>query len=250
MSKMKKKSIELLVLPVLIVLTVIVPGNAQQFNSDNYLTMPHGTCTFVLTGGQRNAGFVNSFALLPRWEFFVQGTLFWSQESQHIPQHFTTNIYAKYMPYENEEKTAGVGVFLGSGRSPSYYSETELLARHTNIWTAVAVTIPFIGNMFSWDIMPGGMVDFDYGNNKKTAWGFTYSSRMAIYKIIPESAIVGEIYGTAGEQYSKPEYKIGIRWEPNDTVIPAITYGSAMDGTRAAGFEIGVMIFSPQFLKL
>jgi len=226
------------------------PSNAQQFNSDNYLTMPHGTCTMILTAGQRNAGFIESFALFPRWEFFAQATLFWAKESENIPQHFSTNIYAKYMPYENEEKTAGVGVFLGNGRSPFYYSETELLARHTNIWTAVAVTIPFIDNMFSWDIMPGGMVDFDYGNNKKTAWGFTYSTRIAVYKIIPQSAIVGEIYGTAGEQYSKPEYKIGIRWEPNNTFVPAITYGSAIDGTRAAGFEIGVMIFSPQFLKL
>ena len=47
--------------------------------------------------------------------------------------------------------------------------------------------------------MPGGMVDFDYGNNKKTAWGFTYTTRLAIYKVIPQSAIVGEYYGTAGE---------------------------------------------------
>ena len=223
---------------------------AQQFNTDNYLTMPHGTGTFVLTAGQRNSGFVNSFALLPRWEFFAQGTLYWSNESEQIPQHFTTNLYAKYMPYENEEKTAGVGVFLGYGVSPSYYDRTELLARHTNFWTAVAATIPFFDNMISWDIMPGGMVDFDYGNNKKTAWGFTYSTRIAVYKIIPQSAIVGEIYGTTGELHSEAEYRIGIRWEPNNTVIPAITYGTGVEGSPGPGFEIGVMIFSPPFLKL
>ena len=44
-----------------------------------------------------------------------------AKESENIPQHFSTNIYAKYMPYENEEKTAGVGVFLGNGRSPFYF---------------------------------------------------------------------------------------------------------------------------------
>ena len=94
------------------------------------------------------------------------------------------------------------------------------------------------------------MVDFDYGSNKKTAWGFTYSTRLAVYKIIPQSAIVGEIYGTAGELYSEPEYKIGIRWEPNNTVVPAITYGSELNGNPGPGFEIGVVIFSPPFLKL
>ena len=88
-------------------------GLAQQFNTDNYLTMPHGTSTFVLTVGERNATFINSFALIQNWEFFAQATLYWPNESQQIPQHFTTNVYAKYMPYENEEKTAGVGVFLG-----------------------------------------------------------------------------------------------------------------------------------------
>lgn len=225
-------------------------GLAQQFNTDNYLTMPHGTSTICLTVGERNATFINSFALIQNWEFFAQATLYWPNESQQIPQHFTTNVYAKYMPYENEEKTAGVGVFLGYGVSPFYYDQTELLARHSNFWTAVAVTIPFLDNTFSWDIMPGGMVDFDYANNKKTAWGFTYSTRLAVYKIIPQSAIVGEIYGTAGELSSEPEYKIGIRWEPNNTVIPAISYSSAVNGTPGAGFEIGVVIFSPPFLKL
>jgi len=247
---MKKTTNAILFLCILIVLTFEISVNAQQFNTDNYLTMPHGTGTFVLTAGQRNAAIINSFALIPRWEFFAQATLYWSNESQDIPQHFTTNVYAKYMPYENKEKTAGVGVFLGYGVSPFYYDKTALLARHTNLWTAVAGTIPFFNNMIFWDIMPGGMVDFDYGNNKKTAWGFTYSTRIAIYKIIPQSAIVGEIYGTAGELYSEAEYKVGIRWEPNNTVIPAITYGAGVDGSSGPGFEIGVVIYTPQFLKL
>ena len=223
---------------------------AQQFNSDNYLTMPHGTCTFVLTAGQRNATFVNSFALIQNWEFFMQANLYWENKNQNISQHFTTTFYAKYMFYENKEKTGGFAMFLGGGKSPGYFNKNQFLNRHTNLWTAAPITIPFFDNILSWDIMPGGIVDFDYGNNKKTAWGFTYSTRLAIYKIIPQSAIVGEYYGTAGELYSEPEYKVGIRWEPNDTIVPAITYGSAINGTRAPGFEIGVVIFTPRFLKL
>ena len=223
---------------------------AQQFNTDNYLTMPQGTCTFVLTAGQRNATFINSFALIQNWEFFAQANLYWEDKDQNLPQHFTTNLYFKYMFYENKNKTGGFAAFLGYGQAPGYYNQSQFLDRHTNIWTAVPITIPFFDNMISWDLMPGGMVDFDYGNNKKTAWGFSYSTRLAIYKIIPQSAIVGEYYGTAGELYSEPEYKVGIRWEPNDTVIPAITYGSAIDGLSGPGFEIGVVIFTPRFLKL
>jgi hypothetical protein len=60
--------------------------------------------------------------------------------------------------------------------------------------------------------MPGALVDLDYGNNKETAWGFTYSTRIAVYKVIPQTAIVAEVYGTEGKAYSKPECKVGLRW--------------------------------------
>lgn len=232
----------------LILLSVM--GKAQQFNTDNYFTMPHGTCTFVLTAGQRNATFINSFALVQNWEFFAQANLYWENQDNNLSQHFTTTLYMKYMFYENAEKTGGFAAFLGYGKAPGYYEQSEFLYRHTNIWTAVPITIPLFNNVLSWDIMPGGMVDFDYGNSKEAAWGFTYSTRMAIYKIIPECAIVGEYYGAAGELYSTPEYKAGIRWEPNETVVSALTYGSAIEGLSGPGFEIGVVIFSPPFLKL
>ena len=236
--------------PIILLFLLSGSGLAQQFNTDNYLAMPHGTATFVLTTGERNATFINSFALIQNWEFFAQANLYWENRELELSQHFTTTVYFKYMFYENSDKTGGFAAFLGYGESPGYHDQTQFLDRHTNLWTAVPITIPFFENTFSWDIMPGGMVDFDYGNNKKTAWGFTYTTRLAIYKVIPQSAIVGEYYGTAGELYSEPEYKIGIRWEPNNTVVPAISYGSAINGMRAAGFEIGIVIYSPQFLKL
>ena len=97
--------------------------------------------------------------------------------------------------------------------------------------------------------MPEGMVDFEYGDQKIIAWGFTYSTRVSIYKIIPKTAIVGEVYGTAGELFPAAEYKVGLRWEPNDFIVPAITYGGCFDGSRGAGLEIGVLIFAPPFLR-
>jgi len=224
-------------------------AQAQQFNSDNYLTMPHGTGTFILTAGERNATMYSVFAVLPGVELNFQTSLFWEDKSANSPQHFTTNIFGKYMFWVNKAKNGGAAIFLGIGKSPGFFSESEYSAMQKNYWTALPVTFPLFNNTISWDIMPGAMVNFDYGNNGETAWGFTYSTRIAIYKVIPKTAIVGELYGTEGEAYSKPEYKVGLRWEPNSYIVPAITYGACFDGSPGAGFELGVMIFTPQFLK-
>lgn len=222
---------------------------AQQYNTDNYLTMPHGTGTFVLTTGERNASMYSTFTLLPRFELNFQSSMFWADESLNTSQFFSLNVFGKYMFWVNEANTGGAAVFLGVGKSPGFYTQDGYSALHKNYWTAVPFTIPFFNNTISWDIMPGALVDLDYGNNKETAWGFTYSTRVAVYKIIPQTAIVGEFYGTEGKAYSKPEYKVGLRWEPNSYIVPAISYGGCFDGSPGAGLEIGVVIFTPQFLK-
>lgn len=226
-------------------------GKAQQFNTDNYLTMPHGTETVVLTVGSRNAGFAASYALLPNFEFFTQGFLFWEDEDFKTPQHFNLLLYAKYQFWENAAKNGGGGVFLGLGKTPGYWQETELIQTHRNIWTAVPVTFPLFNNTLSLDVMPGLTYDWSNATGEGDAWGFTYSTRLAIYKVIPETAIVAEVFGTEGDLYSQPEYKVGLRWEPNDTIVPAISYGGNINGDKGgARFEIGVMIFSPPFLKI
>lgn len=232
-----------------ILFIVKMPVDAQQFNSDNYLTMPHGTGTTVLTGGQRNSTMYAIFAVAPKIEINFCTNLFWENESKSIPQHFSTNIFGKYMFWVNEANNGGAAIFLGIGKSPGYYNAEGYSAFQKNYWTALPVTFPFFNNTLSWDIMPGALVNFDHGNSNSTAWGFTWSSRLAIYKVIPKTAIVGEVYGTEGQASSKPEYKVGLRWEPNSYIIPAISYGACFDGSPGAGFEIGVMIFTPQFLK-
>lgn len=230
----------------LFIVSTTTPVMAQQFNTDNYVTMPYGTETVVLTSGLRNSGFAASYALLPDFEFFTQGFLFWDNEDQQTPQHFNLLLYAKYQFWENKEKNGGGAVFLGMGKSPSYWQNTEFIQTDENIWTAVPVTIPLFRNTLSWDIMPG--VTYDWTSS---SWGFTYSTRLALYKVIPKTAIVAEAFGTEGQLYSKPEYRIGLRWEPNDKIVPAITYGGYFDGTKGASrFEIGVIIISPSFLKI
>lgn len=223
---------------------------AQQFNSDNYLTMPHGTVSTTLTAGVRNSGVIASFALIPNFEFFAQATLFNENTSLEIPSHFTTTVYAKYMFWVNEAKNGGGGVFLGIGKSPGFWTETQFQALHENVWTSVAVTFPFFNNKISWDLMPGLIYDWRSDSDTSGSWGFTYSTRVAVYGIVPKSALVGEIYGTEGSLFSPMEYKVGIRWEPNSTIIPAITYGNTFSGSgQGARLEIGVTIFSPTFLK-
>jgi len=247
MKKMMQKPIKIVVFIVLLLSVSAV--NAQQYNTDNYLTMPHGTGTFVLTTGERNATMYSTFTLLPRFELNFQSSLFWADEDLNTSQFFSLNVFGKYMFWVNEANTGGGAVFLGIGKSPGFFTQDGYSALHKNYWTAVPFTIPFFNNTISWDIMPGALVDFDYGNNKETAWGFTYSTRVAVYKVIPQTAIVGEFYGTEGQAYSKPEYKVGLRWEPNSYIVPAISYGGCFDGSPGAGLEIGVIIFSPQFLK-
>ncbi len=222
---------------------------AQQFNTDNYLTMSHGTTTVTMTAGGRNSGAILSFALVPRWEFFIQPTLFWENEKELVPQHFNVQGYAKYMFWVNKENNGGGAVFLGFGKSPGYWEETQFLKSHRNIWTAVPITLALFDNTISWDLMPGALLDWSNTEIGNATFGFTYSTRVAVYKIIPKSAIVGEVFGTAGSAYSRPEYKIGFRWEPNYTIIPAISYGGTFDGTSGARLEIGVTIFTPQYLR-
>ena len=141
--------------------------SAQQYNSDNYLVMPHGIGTIVLTTGERNVSFVTSLALIPKFEFAVAGYLFWDDQTTQSPQHFTTSLYAKYSVWVNKENNGGLAAFLGLGNSPSYYEQTQFVDLHKNYWTAIAFTLPLFNNKLSWDLFPGAIVDIDYGEDSE-----------------------------------------------------------------------------------
>jgi len=222
-------------------------AEAQQFNTDNYLAMPHGTGTFLLTYGQHYAVLMSSFALARNWEFFAGATLY-RNSGEDSTDRFSTTLYAKYMFYENQTKNGGFALMGGTGGFPGYLEQGELVGSYKTYWIAAPLTVPLVKGRLLWDIMPGGVVNTDWGSAKTTASAFTYSTRVALYGIIPKSAIVGEVFGAAGTAHSDPEFKAGIRWEPNYNVTVAATYGSALNGSEGAGFEIGVMIFTPRFL--
>lgn len=223
-------------------------AQAQQFNTDNYLSMPYGTATFLITHGARNSTVITSFSLAPKWEFFATANLYWKRGEEQATEHFSTNLYAKRMFYENAAQNGGFAVMGGVGNNPAYYKRGEITNSFETFWASAPLSLPFAKGLLLLDIMPGFQVDFDRGVSKATSTSFTHSTRLAVYHIVPQSAIVGEVYGSVGSGFSNGEYKAGVRWEPNKSFALAVTYGHGLDGSPGAGFEVGFMLFTPRFL--
>ena len=51
------------VLLFILIVVISFQAKGQQFNSDNYLSKPHGVATLILTYGQRNSMLMNTFSL-------------------------------------------------------------------------------------------------------------------------------------------------------------------------------------------
>jgi len=223
-------------------------AEAQQFNSDSYLSKPHGMATIILTYGQRNSMFMNTFSLLPRWEFTAAVYAYDDDRNPSTDDGYSTSFYAKYMFYENRAKTGGFAVKAGTGLDPGVLDEENRLKdAFRTFWTNAPATIPLFDNKLSWDIMPGASVSTDFGPENTTEWLFTYATRLAWYPTNPTWSIVGEVVGAKGEGTALPEYRVGLRWEPNQHAVFAISYDGELEGGDGAGGEIGMMLFSPPF---
>ena len=222
---------------------------SQQFVTDGYVTMPYGTANLLFTAGERSSTVLPSLGLLHNWEFFLGASLINKDKDRGAEDHFATILMAKWMFYENANKTGGAAITFGTGSNPAYYVKNRQIESFRNYSAVGDFTLPLFNNLISWDLNPGVLLDFNRNNDSnKATWGFTYASRIAIYKIIPKTAIVGEIYGAMGEASSNPEYRFGLRFEGSSKVVPAITFGNSLNGSKGPGFEIGLMIFSSPFL--
>jgi hypothetical protein len=225
------------------------PALAQQFNSDSYISKPHGMATVILTTGEHTTMFMTTFSLFPNWEFTAAAYLFNTDADKKTAEGNQLSLYAKYMFYENKEKTGGFAVKGGMGMKPSYILDgSGYQTSSQTLWMNAPATIPFFDNRLSWDIMPGWSATLNSEGSGKAAWAFTYSTRLAWYPTSPKWAIVGEAFGAMGEAKLDPEYRVGLRWEPNAHVNIAVTYGAKFNGSPGSGFEIGAMLFSPPFL--
>jgi hypothetical protein len=234
---------------IIIVMFYSLMIRAQQFNSDSWIAKPHGTITLIPTVGQRSSMLMSTYSLFPNWEFTYAGYLYNKDNDILTDDGRSTALYAKYMFYQNEEETGGASVKFGTGLFPGFIKgESSRDNAFNTYWVNFPSTIPFFNNMLSWDIMPGVSMTREYGPEKEhDQWGFTYSTRLAYYPFSPKWAAVGEVFGQEGQVYAKPEYKIGVRYEPSYHFNWALTYGQEFSGNEGAGIEIGVMIFTPQF---
>ena len=227
------------------------PADAQQFNSDSYLSKPVGMATLILTYGERNTMLMNTFSLLPRWEFTFAGYFYNDDNDRATDDGYSTSLYAKYMFYENQAKTGGFAVKAGTGLDPGYLDvDNRLNDAFKTFWTNAPLTLPLFDNALSWDIMPGASVTLDSGVDETTAWAVTYATRLAWYPTAPTWSLVGEVVGAEGDGTAPPEYRVGLRWEPNQHAVFALTYDEEFGGANGAGFEIGMMLFTPPFFRI
>ena len=226
-------------------------AQAQQFNSDNQWTAPHGVGTLVLTAGQEYSTAIAVAALLPDTEFNIGVTRFKDSPEDRTEAHYSGLFYIKRRLSENEAGNAGSSISFGTGINPSYLSAGEVTDTFQSWFATYDYTMAFRDGQVTWDVMPGVMVNLDQDQEDETAWGFTWSTRAAVYKIIPSSAIVAEVWGTAGEAYAEPAYRFGVRWESPKLVVAA-TYGDSFDGSGSPRFEIGLIYLtdSHRFLCL
>jgi hypothetical protein len=237
----------------LVVMLIILPlfAEGQQFSSDSWLSKKHGTITIIPTFGQRNSMIMNTYSLFPRWEFTIAAYLYNNDGNPLTNDGYSSSFYAKYMIYQNKAETGGIAVKAGTGMFPGYMDgEDRVKDAFKTYWMNVPITLPFNNNKLSWDIMPGTSATINYGDDKTTAWAFTYATRLAWYPIGPKGALVGEVFGAEGQAPALPEYKIGLRWEPSPYAVFAITWGQEFRGNNGAGLEFGVMLFTPPFVCL
>jgi hypothetical protein len=224
---------------------------AQQFNSDSWLSKPHGQMTIIPTFGERSSMLMNTFSLIPRWEFTMAAYLYNADKNTKTDDGYSTSFYAKYMIYENKAMTGGFAIKGGTGTFPgTINSEVREKDAFKTYWMNMPATIPFFENKLSWDLMPGFNMTRNYGFEQTTAWSFTYSTRVAYNPWGPKFSFVGEVFGSEGETGTIPEFKAGLRYDVSQYATFAITYGQEFGGNQGAGLEIGAMLFTPPFVKL
>jgi hypothetical protein len=213
-------------------LLILLPtfAHAQQFYSDNQWTAPHGVGTFIATAGEEYSMLQGVVALFPDWEFNAGVTTYYEDPLNTTERHNTGTFYLKYRISENEQETGGLAVMGGTAVDPSHLEAGVVTDTFKTWWGSLIYTVPFNDGQITWDLMPGFLLDINDSQSDDAAWGFTYSSPVAIYDIIPQSAIVAEVFGTTGEAWSDPRYRFGVRWESKKLIIAA-TYSDAFDGS-------------------
>lgn len=245
------RNVKSIILCCFAIILICYSSTAQQFNSDSWLSKQKGTITIIPTFGQRSSMLMNTYSLFKGWEFTIAAYLYNNDNNPATNDGYSASLYAKYMFYENKAQTGGAAVKFGTGTFPGTIDEHyRVKDAFKTYWMNTPATIPLFNNRISWDLMPGASVTANYDDSSASTFSFTYSTRVAWYPWKPDLSLVGEVFGSTGKTGAIPEYKIGVRWEPSQYAVFALTYGHEFSGSLGAGFEFGVMLFTPPFACL
>ena len=226
-----------------IFLTTSSAATAQQFVGDNQWVAPQGVATIIAAAGQEYALVTPVLALLPEWEFNAQLIHYYDDPRTNTESYTTGSLFVKRRLYQNESETAGYAAIGGFGLFPQHLDRGEVIDAFQSWWAMAVATYAFANNNVLLDLLPGATVNFDHNQSSNTAWGFTYSSSVAVSKCIPQSAKVTEVFGTAGEDSEPLSYRAGVRWESTKLILTA-TYSIAFQSSYGAGFENGLMYYT------
>jgi len=225
------------------------PVMAQQFSGDNQWVAPHGVATFLLTLGQEYSNLMAVAALLPETEFNLGVTRFADKPLDFTEGHYSGVFYVKRRLMQNEAGNAGWAVSVGTGIDPGHLEAGSRTDTFESWFANTSYTFAFLGGDLTWDVIPGVTLNLDKDQDNEAAWGMTWVSRAAVYKLIPQSAVVGEVFGTVGEAQADPSYRVGVRWESSRVVVAA-TYGNSFNGSGSPRFEIGAFVLTNQIFCL
>lgn len=226
---------------VLLAAVFAAPATAQQFVTDDYFVMPHKSSNLMIAAGENYTAIIPSMGLFPNWEIFVGGTLTYESSDRTDENHFSPMIIAKNKVWENDRQTGGLAWTVGTGLNPNYLKEDVQVDGFEDVYGVLNWTIPFANDAIQFDLNPG--FSANYGNAfDGTAWNFTYAARIAWIKGLGNWSPVAEVFGAEGDAGSDPQYKAGLRWEPNDNFRFAVTYGGGFGDHDGAGLEVGVIL--------
>jgi hypothetical protein len=222
-------------------------ATAQQFYGDNQWVAPHGVATVVGIAATEYSQVIATAALLPEWEFNLSLVYTYDDPLTRSSSYNSGSLYIKRRLSQNDAETTGYAIMAGTGLWPEHIVDGNVSGAGESWWANLNASYSFLDNNVLLDVLPGFVVDLDRERSGEEAWGFTYGSRVAIYGVVPRSAIVAEVFGTTGEAYTEPAYRAGLRWESTKLIV-ALTYTDAFDGSAGGGLELGFMYFTePRF---
>ena len=245
----QRRAVAKILLPVFLGVLLATPDavQAQQFYGDNQWVAPHGVATLTGVVATEYIQGIATIALVPEWEFNLGYVHTYDDPLTNSSSFDTANIWVKRRLSENEAGTAGYAIVAGTGLWPEHIIDGNVSGAGESWWANLNATYAFLDNTVLLDVLPGFVLDTDRKRSGENAWGFTYGSRVAWYGVIPQSAIVAEVFGTAGEAFAEPSYRAGVRWESSKLIV-TLTYTDAFDGSTGGGTELGFSYFTePRF---